>query len=140
MSDDLLTKEKKFHTLNQELQLKNQDIMKEINFITYANTSNESFNNTKQLCTDLMMEDVNITCSRNEALSTNKQLRKLPPESSKVLSIENIANSEILSKKYNNLGSEATITLLKGKIDMLYKKLQTIQLEYNNKVILHVII
>jgi len=38
-----------------------------------------------------------------------------------------------------NMGNKAIIALLKGKIDMLYKKLQVMQLEYNNKVLFHFI-
>ncbi|XP_032673037.1 uncharacterized protein LOC116844957 isoform X2 [Odontomachus brunneus] len=132
MSDDLLAKEKEFHKLNQELQLKKYDVMKKMSFFTHANTTNESFNNIKQYINPTM-KDVRTTYLRDKTSSTDKQLRKSSPEVSEVLSIENIADTEISLKKYNNLGNEAIIKLLKGKIDMLYKELQTIQHEYNNE-------
>lgn len=135
MSEDLLAKEKEFQKLNEELQLKNYDIMKKMSFITYANTSNKSFNNIKQY-TNLAIKNVRTTYLKDETSSTDKPLKKSSSEVSKVLSIENIANTEISLKKYNNLGNEAIIKLLKNKIDMLYKELQTIQHEYNNKVTL----
>lgn len=136
MSDDLLTKEKQFHKINLEVQLKTHDVMKEINSITYA--SNELFNNTKQLHASITMNDAKIIYSGNKTSNISEQSKKPSHEVSKILSIENIDSTEVSSRKQNNLGNEAIIKLLKDKIDILNKNLKIIQLEYNKKVILSV--
>lgn len=134
MSDDLLAREKEFHKLNQKLQLKTHDVIKEINSITYASTSNESFNNIRQLHTNFAVKNINAAYPADETLNTDKQPRKLSLEDIEILSIGNVANTEVLSKESSNLGNKAIIKLLKGKIDMLHKKLETIKHEYNKKV------
>lgn len=139
MSDDLLTKEKEFHKLNQELQLKTHIIMKEVNSIIYPDTSNELTNNTKQLHTNFMAKDVKTVYAGNEILNTDKQ-SKQSLEVSEIMSIENIADTDISLNRCKNLGNKVIIKLLKEKLDMLHKKLQTLQFEYNKKVIINIII
>ncbi|XP_014482600.1 PREDICTED: uncharacterized protein LOC106748516, partial [Dinoponera quadriceps] len=136
MSDDLLAKERKFHRLNREL--KTHDIMKEINSIVHTSTStsisNELFNDAKQLHSFTMI-DVKTTYPRDKTLNTqDKKSRKSSSlEASEILNIGNIADTENSSKQYNSLGNKAIIELFKSKIDMLHKKLQIIQLDYNKK-------
>ncbi|XP_011148220.1 uncharacterized protein LOC105188453 [Harpegnathos saltator] len=131
MSDNLLTKENKFHKVNQDLQLKMHDIMMEINSMTCIKANNKLLIDTKQLHTSFTMKDMETTCPGDKTSNIDEQLIK-SLEVSEILSTENISDTEISSKKYN-LGNEAIIKLFKGKIDILHKKLQTIQLEHNKK-------
>lgn len=131
MSDDLLAREKEFHRVNRDLQLRTRDVMKTVDSIIHAGENlfidaNRSLPN---------LEDVKTVCLEDTVPRTDKQLRVSPIKVSEASSVECINDTEIL-KKDGNVGNKAIITLLKGKIDMLYKKLQVVQLEYNNKVIL----
>lgn len=129
MSDDLLAKEKEFRRLNRDLQLRTRDVMKTVDSIIHAGENlfideNRSLPNlVKTMCLESMVP------------RTDKQLRTASIKVPEASSAECTNDPEIL-KKNSNVGNKAIITLLKGKIDMLYKKLQVVQLEYNNKVIL----
>ncbi|XP_024884506.1 testis-expressed protein 9-like [Temnothorax curvispinosus] len=126
MSDDLLAKEKEFYRLNRDLQLKTRDVMKTVDSIIHARTEN-LFNDANP-----NLEDAKAARLGDTTLRIDKQLRTSSIKVSEAPSVECIDDTEI-PKKDSNVGNKAVITLLKGKIDMLYKKLQTMQLEYNNK-------
>ncbi|XP_024869183.1 testis-expressed protein 9-like [Temnothorax curvispinosus] len=126
MSDDLLAKEKEFYRLNRDLQLKTRDVMKTVDSIIHARTEN-LFNDANP-----NLEDAKAARLGDTTLRIDKQLRTSSIKVSEAPSVECIDDTEI-PKKGSNVGNKAVITLLKGKIDMLYKKLQTMQLEYNNK-------
>lgn len=132
MSDDLLAKEKEFHRLNRELQQKTNNMIKEVDSVIHARDN--LFSNANQSYLNFITKDVKTIHSEEKALKTDKQSRTLdgiveiPPK--------NGNNVEVSLKKDNSVGNNAIITLLKGKIDMLYKELQAMQLEYNKKVIL----
>ncbi|XP_071553436.1 testis-expressed protein 9 [Temnothorax nylanderi] len=126
MSDDLLAKEKEFYRLNRDLQLKTRDVMKTVDSIIHARTEN-LFNDANP-----NLEDAKAVRLGDTALRIDKQLRTSSIKVSEAPSVECIDDTEI-PKKDSNVGNKAVITLLKGKIDMLYKKLQAVQLEYNNK-------
>ncbi|KMQ89683.1 testis-expressed sequence 9 protein [Lasius niger] len=129
MSDDLLAREKEFRRLNRELQQKTHDMIKEVDSVIHARDS--LFSNASQSYLNFVTKDVRTTHSEDITLKTDKQSRTLdgiveiPPE--------NVNNIEISLKKDNSVGNNAIVTLLKGKIDMLYKELQAMQLEYNKK-------
>ncbi|XP_011640374.1 uncharacterized protein LOC105429233 [Pogonomyrmex barbatus] len=130
MSDDLLAKEKEFHRLNRNLQLKTCDIMKKVDSIVHACATNDLLDNINQTSSNIVIK--NAKRIRPKDISNiNKQLKTLNKVSEIPLK-ECIDNTEI-SPKNDNIGSKAIIILLKSKIDMLYKKLQEVQLEYNNK-------
>ncbi|GAB1862395.1 Testis-expressed sequence 9 protein [Camponotus japonicus] len=129
MSEDLLAKEKEFHRLNRELQQKTNNMIKEVDSVIHARDN--LFSNANQSYLNFITKDVKTIHSEEKALKTDKQSRTLdgiveiPPK--------NGNNVEVSLKKDNNVGNNAIVTLLKGKIDMLYKELQTMQLEYNKK-------
>lgn len=134
MSDDLLIKEKEFHRLNRELELKTCNVMKEVSSIIHARVSNGLLDDTNQLYQSSTMKEVKATRPENVTLKINKQLgESLVPET---LLGENLGNAEITLKKDNSLENKTVINLMKSKIDMLHRELQTMQLEYNRKVIL----
>lgn len=132
MSDDLLAREKEFHRLNRDLQLRTRDVMKTVDSIIHAGAGENLFSDANRSLPNL--EDVKIACLENTVPRIDK-LKTSSIKVSKAPSVECTDDTEI-SKKDNNVGNKAVITLLRGKIDMLYKKLQAMQLEYNNKVIL----
>lgn len=154
MSDDLLAKEKEFRRLNRELQQKTHDMIKEVDSVIHARDS--LFSNAKSYL-NFITKDVKTIHSENETLNTDKQSRTLngiveiPSENlnnieislKKNNSVKNnaIADSDTISnyQSLSSVGNNAIVTLLKGKIDMLYKELQAMQLEYNKKVILYFI-
>lgn len=135
MSDDLLAREKEFRRLNRELQQKTHDMIKEVDSVIHARDS--LFSNANQSYLNFVTKDVKTTHSEDITLKADKQSRTLdgiveiPPK--------NVNNIEISLKKDNSVGNNAIVTLLKGKIDMLYKELQAMQLEYNKKVIFYLI-
>lgn len=124
MSDDLTVKENEFRKLNRELQYKTRDVMKEINSIIHTCASNNLLSSMNQLQSDSV-----IKMSQVENVRVDKQLRT---SLSKPVEIDNAI--ENLQKK--DKGNKAIIALFQSKIDMLYKELQTLQLEYNKMVIL----
>lgn len=128
MSDDLLAKENEFHKLNGDLQLKTRNVMKTVDSIIHARANKNVFSDANQSFPNFVMEDAKII----EDIAPNKQLRTSLLKSEITL-VECTNDSESL-KKNNNVRNKAVITLLRDKIDMLYKKLETMQLEYNNKV------
>ncbi|XP_077268820.1 testis-expressed protein 9 [Temnothorax americanus] len=128
MSDDLLAKEKEFYRLNRDLQLKTRDVMKTVDSIIHARTEN-LFNDANP---NLERACAKSALLGDTALRIDEQLRTSSIKVSEAPSVECIDDTEI-PKKDSNVGNKAVITLLKGKIDMLYKKLQTVQLEYNDK-------
>lgn len=133
MSDDLLAKEKEFRRLNRELQLKTRDVMKEVDSIIHTCANNNLFSDANQ--SHLGKDKVKVT--EDVTSKVDKQGRpSLSLKTPKSLAIENVTDIESLSKKDNSLANRAVVDLLKGKIDMLYKELQTMQSEYNRKVIL----
>lgn len=134
MSDDLLAKEKEFHRLNRELQLKMRDVMKEVDSIIHACAGNNLFSNKNQSHLDFTTKDVKVT--EDVTLKLDKQRETSLMKTPEIASIENVTNIQSSSKKDNGLGNRAVTNLLKGKIDMLYKELQAMQFEYNKKVIL----
>lgn len=128
MSDDLLAKEKEFRRLNRELRQKTHDMIKEVDSV--INAPDSLFSNESYL--NFVTKDVKTIHSEDKTLKTDKQSRTLDG----IVEIpENVNNIEISLKKDNSVGNNAIVTLLKGKIDMLYKELQAMQLEYNKKVI-----
>lgn len=129
MSDDLLAREKEFHRLNRDLQLRTRDVMKTVDSIIHAGAGENLFSDANRSLPNL--EDVKIACLENTVPRIDK-LKTSSIKVSKAPSVECTDDTEI-SKKDNNVGNKAVITLLRGKIDMLYKKLQAMQLEYNNK-------
>lgn len=135
MSDDLLAKEKEFHRLNRELQQKTNDMIKQVDSVIYARDS--LFSNANQSYLNFITKDVKTIHSEDKTLKTDKQSRTL----NEIVEIpsKNGNNIEVSLKKDNSVGNNAIVTLLKGKIDMLYKELQAMQLEYNKKVILYFI-
>ncbi|KAL0106481.1 hypothetical protein PUN28_016293 [Cardiocondyla obscurior] len=125
MSDDLLAKEKEFHRLNRDLKLRTRDVMKAVDSIIHENifdTASRSLSN---------LQDVKNADLEEGALSVDNQLRISSVKISEAP--VKCTNDNECSKRDNTVGSKAVITLLKGKIDMLYKKLETMQLEYNDK-------
>ncbi|XP_050463284.1 testis-expressed protein 9 [Cataglyphis hispanica] len=148
MSDDLLTKEKEFRRLNRELQQKTHDMIKEVDSVIHARDS--LFSNAKSYL-NFITKDVKTIHSENETLKTDKQSRTLneiveiPSENLKNIeislktnnSVKNnaITDSDTISnyQSLSSVGNNAIATLFKGKIDMLYKELQAMQLEYNKK-------
>jgi len=142
MSDDLLAKEKKFHKLNHDLQLKTHDVIKTVDSIIHAHAGKNLFSNTNQLLSNFEMENTKVMYLQDIAPKINKQSKTSFIKVSEIPSVE--SNNDILKKEntwtiQKNMGNRAIIALLKGKIDMLYKKLQVMQLEYNNKVSFHFI-
>jgi len=140
MSDDLLAKEKKFHRLNHDLQLKTHDVIKTVDSIIHAHADKNLLSNTNQLLSNFEMENTKVMCLQD--IAPNKQSKTSFIKVSEIPSVE--SNNDILKKDntwtiQKNMGNKAIIALLKGKIDMLYKKLQVMQLEYNNKVLFHFI-
>lgn len=133
MSDDLLAKEKEFHRLNRDLQLKTRDVMKTVDSIIHAHAGKNLFSDANQLLSNFVTEDVKAIHSEDVAPKINKQLKTSLIKVSEVPSVECTNDTDIL-KKDSNVGNKAVVSLLKGKIDMLYEKLQEMQLEYNNKV------
>ncbi|EZA46899.1 hypothetical protein DMN91_005382 [Ooceraea biroi] len=131
MSDDLLAKEREFHRLNRELQLKTRNVMKEVDSVINARVSNNSFSNVNRLYSDLMTNDTKMT--EDTMSKPNGQSKVSLIKSPDVPVVENISNIEVSLKKDNTLGNKAIINLLKGKIDMLHKELQATQLEFNRK-------
>lgn len=132
MSDDLLAKEKEFHRLNHDLQLKTRDVMKTVDSIIHAGIDRNLFSDVNQSLSNF--EDTKTVHLEDTALKIDKQLRTSSVKVCETLSVECTNDTGIL-KKDSNVGNKAVITLFKSKIDMLYKKLQAMQLEYNNKVI-----
>ncbi|XP_011874294.1 PREDICTED: testis-expressed sequence 9 protein [Vollenhovia emeryi] len=125
MSDDLLAKEKEFHRLNRDLQLRTRDAMRTVESIIHSGENLFSDANRSN------SEGAKTARSEDAASRVDKQLRLSSirvPEAS----VDCTGDAEI-PRKDSNVGDKAVITLLKGKIDMLYKKLQVVQLEYNNK-------
>jgi len=131
MSDDLLAKEKEFHKLNQDLQLKTCNVIKEIDSIIHARAGDNLLSDANQSFSNLVTKDVKTIHLEDIPPKINEQLKMSLLKSSKIPSVECI--NEISVKKDDNIGNKAIIILLKGKVDMLYKKLQAMQLEYNNK-------
>ncbi|KYM94991.1 hypothetical protein ALC62_14586 [Cyphomyrmex costatus] len=131
MSDDILAKEKEFHRLNHDLQLKAQNVMKTVDSIRHVHVGENLFSDVNQLLPKFVVKDAKSIHSEDVTPKKNKQLKTLI-KVSEIPLIECTSNNEIL-KKDNNIENKAIITLLKGKIDMLYKKLEVMQLEYNNK-------
>ncbi|XP_025996419.1 testis-expressed protein 9 [Solenopsis invicta] len=132
MSDDLLAKEKEFHRLNRDLQLKTRDVIKTVDSIIHAHDSKSLFSDANQsLRINFKTEDAKAIHSEDIAPMINKQLRTSLIKVSET-SVECTDDIEI-PKKDNTVGNKAVIILLQGKIDMLYKKLQAMQLEFNNK-------
>ncbi|XP_029665609.1 uncharacterized protein LOC115237003 isoform X5 [Formica exsecta] len=126
MSDDLLAKEKEFRRLNRELRQKTHDMIKEVDSV--INAPDSLFSNESYL--NFVTKDVKTIHSEDKTLKTDKQSRTLDG----IVEIpENVNNIKISLKKDNSVGNNAIVTLLKGKIDMLYKELQAMQLEYNKK-------
>lgn len=125
MSDDLAAKENEFRKINRELQYKTRDVMKEVDSIIHACISNDLLS-ANQLQSDSMIK---VTKGQVENVNVNKQLGT---SLTKPVEVENVI--ENLQKK--DKGNKAVITLLQSKIDMLYKELQTLQLEYNKMVML----
>jgi len=139
---DLLAKEKQFHRLNHNLQLKTHDVIKTVDSIIHAHADKNLFSSTNQLLSNFEMENTKIMYLQDIAPKINKQLKTSFIKVSEIPSIE--SNNDSLKKDntwtiQKNMGNKAIIALLKGKIDMLYKKLQVMQLEYNNKVSFHFI-
>lgn len=132
--DDLLTKEKEFYRLNQELQLKTRDVMKEVNSILHASVSNNLINDTNQLYSSLTMKNARMTHQEDIISKINKESRELSSDKvSEIPLVKDISNIDISPKRDNCLGNKAIVNLFKSKIDMLYKELRTMQLEYNKK-------
>ncbi|XP_018044168.1 PREDICTED: uncharacterized protein PFB0765w-like [Atta colombica] len=129
MSDDILAKEKELHRLNHNLHLKAHEVMKTVDSIKYVHAGENLFSDVNPLLSKFVVNDAKIIHSKN--VTPKKQLKTLVKVSD-IPSVECINDNEIL-KKDNNMENKAVITLLKGKIDMLYKKLEVMQLEYNNK-------
>lgn len=134
MSDDLLAKEKEFRRLNHELQQKTHDMIEEVDSVIHA--PDGLFNNASQSYLNFLTKDVKTVHSKDNTLKTDKQSR--PLDGIVEIPSENINNCNkcqcILQtslKKDNSVENNAVVTLLKGKIDMLYKELQAIQLKYN---------
>ncbi|XP_018350879.1 PREDICTED: uncharacterized protein PFB0765w-like isoform X1 [Trachymyrmex septentrionalis] len=131
MSDEILAKEKELHRLNHNLHLKAHEVMKTVDSIKYVHASENLFSDVNPLLPKFVVNDAKIIHSEDVIPKINKQLKTLVKVSD-IPSVECINDNEIL-KKDNNMENKAVITLLKGKIDMLYKKLEIMQLEYNNK-------
>lgn len=123
MSDDLLAKEREFRRLNRELQQKTHDVIKEVDSVIHDSL----FNNQSYL--NFVRKYVKTTHSEDITLKTDKQSRTLVG----IVEIPSENVNEISVKKDNNVGNNAIVTLLKAKIDMLYKELRAMQLEYNKK-------
>ncbi|XP_029172382.1 dynactin, 150 kDa isoform [Nylanderia fulva] len=122
MSDDLLAKEREFRRLNRELQLKTHDVIKEVDSVIHDSLfSNQSYLN-------FVRKDVKMT-QEDTALKIDKQSRTLDG----IVEIPSENVKEISLKKDNSVGNNAIVTLLKAKIDMLYKELRAMQLEYDKK-------
>jgi len=138
MSDDLLAKEKEFHRLNRELQLKTRNVMKEVDSIIHSRVSNNSFSDVNRLHSNLTMNAAKMVQAENTKL--NGQSKTLLIKSLDIPLTENTDNIEISLKKDNTLGTKAIINLLKAKIDMLHKELQATQLEFNRKVIFTILL
>lgn len=132
MSDDLLAKEKEFYRLNRDLQLRTRDVMKTVDSIIHAGAGENLFSDANRSLPNV--ENAKTVRLEDTASRVDKQSRTSSIKVSEDPSIECINDTEVL-KKDSNVGNKAVITLLKGKIEMLYKKLQAVQLEYNNKVI-----
>lgn len=130
MSDDLLAKEREFRRLNRELQQKTHDVIKEVDSVIHDSL----FNNQSYL--NFVRKYVKTTHSEDITLKTDKQSRTLVG----IVEIPSENVNEISVKKDNNVGNNAIVTLLKAKIDMLYKELRAMQLEYNKKVIIYLIV
>ncbi|XP_036144927.1 uncharacterized protein LOC105837804 isoform X4 [Monomorium pharaonis] len=131
MSDDLLAKEKEFHRLNYDLQLRTRNVMKTVDSIIHVHADKSLFSNTNHSFRNYEMEDAKAAYSKNRAPKINRELKKSLIKVSEIPLGESTKDTEIL--KDNTIGNKAIITLLKGKIDIFYKKLQSMQLEYNNK-------
>jgi U3 small nucleolar ribonucleoprotein component len=131
MSDDLLAKEKEFHRLNRELELKTRDVMREVDSIIYSRVSSNTFSDVNRH-SNLTMNDAKMIHAENTKL--NGQSKTLLIKNPDIPIMENTDNIEISLRKDNTLGTKAIINLLKGKIDMLHKELQATQLEFNRKV------
>jgi len=130
MSDDILAKEKELHRLNHNLHLKAHEVMKTVDSIKYVHAGENLFSDVNPLLSKFVVNDAKIIHSKD--VTPKKQLKTLVKVSD-IPSVECINDNEILKK--DNMENKAVVTLLKGKIDMLYKKLEVMQLEYNNKVI-----
>ncbi|KAH0946079.1 hypothetical protein HN011_007026 [Eciton burchellii] len=130
MSDDLLAKEKEFHRLNRELELKTRDVMREVDSIIYSRVSSNTFSDVNRH-SNLTMNDAKMIHAENTKL--NGQSKTLLIKNPDIPIMENTDNIEISLRKDNTLGTKAIINLLKGKIDMLHKELQATQLEFNRK-------
>lgn len=123
MSDDLLAKEREFRRLNRELQQKTHDVIKEVDSVIHDSLfSNQSYLN-------FVTKDVKTTHTEDITLKTDKQSKPLD----RIVEIPSENVNQISLKKDNNVGNNAIVTLLKAKIDMLYKELRAMQLEYNKK-------
>lgn len=131
MSDDLLAKEKEFHRLNRQLQLRTRDVLKEVDSIMHTHASSNSCNHVNRLYSNLMINSTKMTCTEETAKLTGQSKTIKSPD---VVPIESIGNAKVSLKKDNTLGNKAIINLLKGKIDMLHKELQATQVEFNRKV------
>ncbi|XP_011057952.1 PREDICTED: uncharacterized protein PFB0765w-like [Acromyrmex echinatior] len=130
MSDDILAKEKELHRLNHNLHLKAHEVMKTVDSIKYVHAGENLFSDVNSLLPKFVVNDAKIIYSKDVTPKINKQLKTV--KVSDIPSVECINDNEIL-KKDNNMENKAVIILLKSKIDMLYKKLEVMQLEYNNK-------
>ncbi|KYQ59924.1 hypothetical protein ALC60_01019 [Trachymyrmex zeteki] len=131
MSDDILAKEKELHRWNHDLHLKAHKVMKIVDSIKYIHAGENLFSDVNPLLPKFVVKDAKIKHSEDVTPKINKQLKTLIKVSD-IPSAECTNDNEIL-KKDNNMENKVVITLLKGKIDMLYKKLEVMQLEYNNK-------
>ncbi|KYN11633.1 hypothetical protein ALC57_16222 [Trachymyrmex cornetzi] len=130
MSDDILAKEKELHRLNHNLHLKAHEVMKTVDSIKYVHAGENLFSDVNPLLPKFVVNDAKIIYSKDVTPKINKQLKTLVKVSD--IPSECINDNEI-PKKDNNMENKTVITLLKGKIDMLYNKLEVMQLEYNNK-------
>jgi len=131
MSDDLLAKEKEFHRLNRELQLKTRDVMKEVDSIIYSRVNSNSFSDVNRLRSNLTTNNTKMMHTEDTKLDGQSKTLLIK---SLDMPLENTDNIEISLRKDNTLGTKAIINLLKGKIDMLHKELQATQVEFNRKV------
>ncbi|XP_076641434.1 uncharacterized protein LOC143352646 [Halictus rubicundus] len=141
MTEDLLIREKEFRQLNQELEQRANDLMKNIDRVINIYNNEHSMPNTKMRLTNSTNEQTEITGNLLTRENENIQVLikrdgSLPYVFGAVSSkLKTDAQKDHVDKAYKrgNLVHETIVNLFKTKIDMLQKELQTLHVEYRKK-------
>ncbi|XP_017767200.1 PREDICTED: origin recognition complex subunit 1 [Eufriesea mexicana] len=143
MSEDLISKEKKFHQLNKELKQKAYNLVAKIDYAV------NTYNNECSVFNSRKYNNVNLTkektvFSNSIMMQTESNFKVLVKQNSSLPQIFDqfsTLKSTLESKKDNenevfkerNLANKTVLNFLKAKIDILHNELQSMQIEYKKK-------